>query len=255
MKKTLTFLLACLFLSGIIIPNGTDKRNIKAKKSPRQKILEKRPHMKIELPTENFVYNDPSKVLFKVKLSRISKVRLEIRDEIGKLVKVAFIEESEVEEGENNWYVGKVKVGLKFGKFYVIGAPQTNLSPETKAVGPIHFSVIIKKMVAIQLNHIKITSPVSGKDYYIGTTMPILWETKKIEKYGTVFIQVCWPSGESAAGSFPVKNTGSSEWVIRETAENSLRLKIFTHDKKYWGMTGVFNIKFPRFKEIRKKVE
>ena len=253
MKKLFTFLLTALFISGIIVPNNMDQKNIKVKKTSRKKMVRKRPHMEILLPTENFVYSDPSKVVLKARLSRKSKVRFEIRDSIGKLVKIAIIEESELEKKLENLYIGEVKVGLKFGKYYVIGAPQTNLGPDTRAVGPIHFSVIIKKMAAVHFNYIKIISPVKGKDYYIGTTMPIQWETKKIEKYPTVFVQVCWPSGKTAAGAYPVKNTGNTEWLIKETAENSLRIKIFTTDSKYWGLSGVFNIKFPRLKEIQKK--
>ena len=90
-------------------------------------MVRKRPHMEILLPTENFVYSDPSKVVLKARLSRKSKVRFEIRDSIGKLVKIAIIEESELEKKLENLYIGEVKVGLKFGKYYVIGAPQTNL--------------------------------------------------------------------------------------------------------------------------------
>ena len=156
MKKTLTLLLAVLCLSGIFFTDNNKKKNVRAKRSYKQTMARKRPHIEIILPTENFTYTDPGKVLFKVVLIRKSKVRFDIRDEVGKIVKYAYIKESELEKKSENLYEGEVTVALKLGKYYVIGSAMTNLGPDSLAVGPIHFSVIIKKIKAIHLNHIKI---------------------------------------------------------------------------------------------------
>ena len=253
MKKLLMFLLVGIFLSGIICPAAMDKDNLQIKKQAKLVESKKIPHLRITLPKENTVYYLPDNILLKAKLSRVSRVRFIIRNPIGEDIKEAYIEEADLVKSKDNTYTGQVKISLKLGKYFVIAAATTNLGPDSLAVGPVHFSVARLKKVFVKTNWIKITSPEAGKDYYIGYDVPIEWDTEKIAKYGYVHIQICWPDGEPAGGTFPVQNTGSHVWEVKETAENSLRLKIFTHDKKYSGMTGTFNIKFPRIKKMPKR--
>jgi len=92
---------------------------------------------------------------------------------------------------------------------------------------------------------IRITSPVAGKSYDIGSTVKIQWDTARIANQPTVWLSVCWPDGKVAAGAFPAQNTGSYDWTINETAENSLRICISTIDKKLKGTSGTFFVKFP----------
>ena len=89
---------------------------------------------------------------------------------------------------------------------------------------------------------IAITSPVAGQSYKIGSTMPIRWDKEKIKSYGSVWIQVCWPDHTANWGSFPTSNTGSFDWKIAETAENTLCIKIYTQDEKCVGYSGNFKI-------------
>ncbi len=101
------------------------------------------------------------------------------------------------------------------------------------------------------LSSIRITSPVGGKVYYIDSTMPIRWDTSRIAGEKTIWLQICWPDGKPAAGAFPAPNTGSYDWLIKETAENSLRVCITTMDEKTKGTSGTFEIKFrPKLKRV-----
>ena len=89
---------------------------------------------------------------------------------------------------------------------------------------------------------IPITSPTAGQSYKIGSTMPIRWDKEKIKGYGSVWLQVCWPDHTADWGSFPTSNTGSYDWKIAETAENTLCIKIYTQDEKCVGYSGNFKI-------------
>jgi hypothetical protein len=92
---------------------------------------------------------------------------------------------------------------------------------------------------------IRITNPVQEQVYISGTSMNIQWDKSTIATYPTVWIQVCWPDGKSAAGAYPAPNTGSYDWPIRETAENWLRVSVYTPDNKHKGMSGSFQVKLP----------
>jgi hypothetical protein len=92
---------------------------------------------------------------------------------------------------------------------------------------------------------IRITSPVGGRSYYIGSTMHIQWDTSLIANQRNIWLQICWPDGKPAAGAYPAPNTGSYDWTIGETAENSLKVCITTMDEKLKGMSGTFSVKFP----------
>jgi hypothetical protein len=97
----------------------------------------------------------------------------------------------------------------------------------------------------VPLNRIEFLAPLEGQEFTIGSTMTIRWKTDKISNYPTVWLEICWPDGKSAAGAYPTQNTGSYAWTIGETAENSLRVKVYTPDNKFKGMSGTFKVKFP----------
>jgi hypothetical protein len=103
----------------------------------------------------------------------------------------------------------------------------------------------LARPVPALLNTIQILSPLAGQVYTIGSTMTIRWKTDRIASFPTVWLQVCWPDGTPAAGAYPAPNTGSYDWPIHETAENSLRVSVFTPGEKYKGMSGTFQVKFP----------
>ncbi len=92
---------------------------------------------------------------------------------------------------------------------------------------------------------IPIINPVQGQVYYSGTSMTIQWDKSVIANYPTIWLQVCWPDGKPAAGAYPTANTGSYVWPIKETAENLLRVSVFTPDEKYKALSGTFLIKLP----------
>ena len=89
---------------------------------------------------------------------------------------------------------------------------------------------------------IKITSPEAGKTYYIGDTVPILWEKTVIPEGGTVWLQVCYPDHTTCGGSFPVANSGIFSWTISEAEEHDLCIKITSHDDQHTGYSGVFHV-------------
>ena len=90
---------------------------------------------------------------------------------------------------------------------------------------------------------IPVTSPVAGKNCKIGSTLTIRWDTSRIVSYGYVWIQVCWPNHAGAGGAYPTSNTGSYDWKIAETAENTFCIKVSTQDDKWVGYSGNFNVK------------
>jgi len=88
-----------------------------------------------------------------------------------------------------------------------------------------------------------------GRYVLYGSTMPIRWDTSRIAGEKNIWLQVCWPDGKPAAGAYPAPNTGSYDWLIKETAENSLKICITTMDEKMKGVSGTFEIKFrPKLK-------
>lgn len=98
------------------------------------------------------------------------------------------------------------------------------------------------KAVAVDRN-IPVTAPVAGQNCKIGTTVTIRWDKSKIASYGYVWVQICWPNHTAAGGGFTTSNTGSLDWPIAETAENTLCVKVWTHDDKWFGYSGNFYVK------------
>ena len=113
----------------------------------------------------------------------------------------------------------------------------------------------VQKIPAALLTKIEIFSPLTGKNYYIGDNLPIKWNKEKIKKYSYVNIQYCYPDGKAATGTYPAPNTGSYDASLAgETTEASWRIKIFTQDNKYSGLSGVFHIKKKPIPQKRKKL-
>jgi hypothetical protein len=90
---------------------------------------------------------------------------------------------------------------------------------------------------------IPVTSPVAGQNCKIGSTLTIRWDKSRIAGYGYIWIQVCWPNHTGAGGAYPTSNTGSYDWKIAETAENTFCIKVSTQDDKWVGYSGNFNVK------------
>lgn len=160
-----------------------------------------------------------------------------------------------------NWIdqVGKADVLTGSFKWRINAAPGTYRLHFYKRAAPLAGSVAVSELFTIEpgkvlaplphtfvpLNRIDIVSPVAGQEYAIGSTMTITWKKDKIAGYPTVWLQICWPDGSSAAGAYPAPNSGSYQWTIGETAENSLRVSVYTPDNKFKGMSGTFKVKFP----------
>jgi hypothetical protein len=89
---------------------------------------------------------------------------------------------------------------------------------------------------------IAVTSPAAGQSCKIGSTVTIAWDKSHVGGYGTVMLLICWPNHTAAGGPFPAPNTGSYQWKIAETAENTLCVEVYTQDKKYLGYSGNFKV-------------
>lgn len=140
------------------------------------------------------------------------------------------------------WTIGNVKPGiyvLYFGKSH---APLMGTCAISE---PFTIEAGQQPALPSPVASIRITSPVAGKSYNIGSTVKIQWDTARIANQPTVWLSVCWPDGKPAAGAFPAPNTGSYEWLVAEAAENALRICISTIDKKLKGMSGTFFVTFP----------
>ena len=75
--------------------------------------------------------------------------------------------------------------------------------------------------------------------------MHIRWDRTNIASEKNIWLATCWPDGKPAGGAYPAQNTGSYDWEIKETAENSLRICITSMvDEKIRGLSGTFHIKF-----------
>ncbi len=91
--------------------------------------------------------------------------------------------------------------------------------------------------------NIQVTSPAADQNCKIGTTVTIRWDKSKIASYGYVWLQICWPNHTAAGGGFTTSNTGSLDWKIAETAENTFCVKVWTQDDKWVGYSGNFYVK------------
>jgi len=99
------------------------------------------------------------------------------------------------------------------------------------------------KIAPDALKHlISVTSPTAGQNCKIGSTVTIAWDKSHVGSYGTVMMLICWPDHTAAGGPFPTPNTGSYQWKIAETAENTLCVEVYTQDKKYLGFSGNFKV-------------
>jgi len=102
---------------------------------------------------------------------------------------------------------------------------------------------------------ISVSSPVSGKTYFVNQPCVITWDTSNIKNYGTVFLSVVqYDLGHLEGwegGGFPVSNTtGNYQWKIPAnvgpTGPNdwtNYGIKIVTPDHRCEGQSGRFDIK------------
>jgi hypothetical protein len=102
------------------------------------------------------------------------------------------------------------------------------------------------------LMRIDLRSPQAGKGYYFGGKVPVRWSKALIQNYPNIWLQLCYPNGQAAARAYTTSNTGSYEWLVKEKRAGSYRIKIWTPDKKYGAMSGIFQIKRTAFKKAAK---
>mgnify|MGYP001211983828 CR=1 FL=1 len=95
---------------------------------------------------------------------------------------------------------------------------------------------------------IEVTYPFDGEICAINTPCSIRWVTNLIKNYPTVWAQIVWPDGTPTAGSYPLTNNGQYNWVPDSSFWDEsvrckeYRVKIYTSDNKYIGMSGRFKV-------------
>jgi hypothetical protein len=157
------------------------------------------------------------------------------------------IAQVDVFAGSTNWTV-KAPPGAYRLQFYKRYAPMEGswAVSDPFTVEKNELLATMRPKAAAMALPIPITNPLQGQVYTTGTSMTIQWDKSIIANYPTVWLQTCWSDGKPAAGAYPTPNTGSYVWTIKETAENSLRVSVFTPDDKHKGLSGVFQIKLPK---------
>ncbi len=153
----------------------------------------------------------------------------------------------DVESGHFDWRVQDLVSPWNQGFYFelsmvhkpsiLVGSPPFTITKRRLAVRP-----PVTASAAL-LHSIEVYSPAAGQNCYIGSTVTIRWKKDRIAGYGQVWVQVCWPDHSTAAGAFPTANTGSLDWPIKETQENTLCVKVFTPDDKFVGYSKSFYIK------------
>ncbi len=155
--------------------------------------------------------------------------------------------------------VGKVDVSTGSFKWRITAVPGTYRLHFYKRAAPLAGSVAVSELFTVEPGKVLAALPHNlgpaepNRDPLAGrrpgvrdrSTMTITWKKDKIAGYPTVWLQICWPDGSSAAGAYPAPNSGSYQWTIGETAENSLRVSVYTPDNKFKGMSGTFKVKVP----------
>jgi hypothetical protein len=98
------------------------------------------------------------------------------------------------------------------------------------------------------MNRIEVTYPFDGEICAINQPCSIIWVTNLIKNYPTVWAQIVWPDGTPTAGSYPLTNNGQYNWVPDSSFWDEsvrckeYRVKIYTSDNKYKGMSGRFKV-------------
>jgi hypothetical protein len=109
------------------------------------------------------------------------------------------------------------------------------------------FKLSPQKMYTV-MNHIEVRYPWDGEICVINQGCSIIWVKNLIENYPTVWLEIVWPDGTSTAGAYPVTNTGQYDWKPdasfwdESVRCKEYRVKVYTNDKKYQGMSGRFRV-------------
>jgi hypothetical protein len=150
----------------------------------------------------------------------------------------------DVNTGHYSWKVGNYSTNWDGFIFKVHMKENTSLSALSQPFQIERALVIQKIPTPAALARIFVTAPAENQRCKIGTKVMIRWDKANISTYGYVWLQVCWPNHTKAGGAFPTSNTGSYEWAIAETAENTLCVEVYTQDNKYKGFSGNFKVVF-----------
>ncbi len=99
-----------------------------------------------------------------------------------------------------------------------------------------------------KLHYLFVTSPKTGYICAVGIDCPIRWRLYADRNYPTVWLQVADANGTPAAGAFPVSNTGLYNWKPdshfwdESVRCKSWRILVYTHDRRFKGMSGTFKV-------------
>jgi len=95
---------------------------------------------------------------------------------------------------------------------------------------------------------LEVSYPFDGEICAINKACSIIWVTNLIKNYPTIWVQIVWPDGTPTAGSYPLTNNGQYNWVPDSSFWDEsvrckeYRVKIYTSDNKYQGMSGRFKV-------------
>jgi hypothetical protein len=109
--------------------------------------------------------------------------------------------------------------------------------------------MIIMTVKDWMMTPIYVIQPFTGTSCVIGYPCSITWDTSNIQNYGYVWLEVVYPDGSECCGNYPVPNTGSyydwlpdPSWADPGNLCQPFRIKVYTNDKVYWGLSGLFKV-------------
>jgi hypothetical protein len=109
--------------------------------------------------------------------------------------------------------------------------------------------MIITTVKDWMMNPIYVADPFNKDICVIGFPCFISWDTSNIQGYNMVWLEVVYPDGSECCGSYPVPNTGSyldfvpdPSWADPGVLCQPFRIKIYTNDNEYWGVSGLFKV-------------
>jgi len=130
---------------------------------------------------------------------------------------------------------------------FVIAAPPGSQPPSSP-----HREEILSPRAPAKLFNIEVFEPGYGKSCVIGSPCSITWNKTNIQNYPTVWLEIVWPDGTPTAGAYPVSNNGyyydwkpDPSFADPSVLCKELRIKIYTPDNKYKGMSGLFKVGNP----------
>ena len=130
---------------------------------------------------------------------------------------------------------------------FAIAAPPGSQPPSTP-----HREEILSPRAPVKLFKIDVIHPMTGTSCVIGSSCHITWDKTNIQNYPTVWLEIVWPDGTPTAGAYPVSNNGyyydwkpDPSFADPSVLCKQLRIKIYTPDNKYKGMSGLFKVGIP----------